>query len=542
LYSNLSTLSSNSLWFQECQENADTIADEELDEQLFPLKEYRLHGRPQSLKENSSTSACWRIDGDDSNCAIWIPESDAFVCIVPGWTEGRFPGAYCEGVFEVELSSDKHLCDNLSVFSSTVEQAIPCLEFLFGLHDSHFQKLSLSYKVDPLDAAGEPLICSLTNRCLEKLLIQNENRENTFSRMAFTPEQSRVLAGSGTNIELSDCRFPDGGVAFVDEARQHSSLTKLCLWCHLLFDDRNFGSCLDYLNLEYLGLHFITFDDEHTCRAVAVAEINYLCLDHCKFEDQEAVQVLVDNIRAERGPKCLSLTRGPFKSPERLGELMNALRGNTYLERLDLGCLYVRDGCFQSIVSALPENRGMTHLGLNGCSVDDRCWDNLVGAIAKHPSLLTLSFKDINDDDEDANENENESWFLKRHDPMMHSLAGMLTENEQVDDIQVDNSFDPDVWDAVVAPRLEINLYRKRFRAIQAIGLEKTRAAIVARALARIALSDVKSESSLIFMVLSQNCDVCCSFLDGILTRDNHISVPSRNRSRLPSEDVTCPL
>jgi hypothetical protein len=52
------------------------------------------------------------------------------------------------------------------------------------------------------------------------------------------------------------------------------------------------------------------------------------------------------------------------------------------------------------------------------------------------------------------------------------------------------------VWDAIVVPRLEIHLYRKRFRAVQSIGLEKTRAAVVARALARIALTDVKSEYS----------------------------------------------
>jgi hypothetical protein len=159
-----------------------------------------------------------------------------------------------------------------------------------------------------------------------------------------------------------------------------------------------------------------------------------------------------------------------------------------------------------------------------------------MGAIAKHPSLRTLFFNYIYDGNGDE-----DIMFFNRHDPI-HSLAGMLAENEQVDDIQVDNLFDRDVWDAAVVSRLEINLYRKRFRAVQAIGLEKTRAAVVVRALARIALADVTSESSLTFMVLSQNCDVCCGYLDDILTLDNYISVPSRNRSRLPSEDATGPL
>jgi hypothetical protein len=130
---------------------------------------------------------------------------------------------------------------------------------------------------------------------------------------------------------------------------------------------------------------------------------------------------------------------------------------------------------------------------------------------------------------------EDGSSLFERNAPI-HLIAGMLTENEQVDEIQVDDSFDRTVWEAVVVPRLEINMYRKRFRAIQAIGLEKTGASIVTRALARIALAGVKSESSLIFMVLSQ------SYLDEMLTRDNHSSCPSRKRSRLPSEDATGPL
>jgi hypothetical protein len=299
---------------------------------------------------------------------------------------------------------------------------------------------------------------------LEQLLIQNENRE--ISSSVWLSRQSNLaylpLLEQSSGCRLQGCIFPDEGVAFVDTARQHSSLTKLSLWERLPFDFINFVWCLHHVNLEYLRLTCITLDGE-SCRAVATAEINYLHLAYCEFEDEEAVQVLVDNIRVERGPKGLCLKGEPFKSHERLGDLMNALRGNTSLERLDLGSFFVRTGSFQALVTALPENRGLTHLGLTFCTVDDRCWD-------------------------------------------------------------------------------KINLYRKRFRAIQAIGLDKTRAAITARALARIALADVRSESSLIFMVLSQNCDVFCSHLDEVLSRDNHISVPSRKRSRLPTEDATSPL
>jgi hypothetical protein len=72
----------------------------------------------------------------------------------------------------MEMSSDnKALLWSSLVFSYYVEQAMPCLEFLVGLHDSHFEKLGLSYKVVPGVYAREPLLCPLTTRCLEKLLL-----------------------------------------------------------------------------------------------------------------------------------------------------------------------------------------------------------------------------------------------------------------------------------------------------------------------------------------------------------------------------------
>jgi hypothetical protein len=441
----------------------------------------------------------------DEHRAIWIPGtgSDAFVCINHWRVEQKnlLPRAYREGVFKVALSSHQ----SLSVFSATVNRAMPCLEFLFGLHDIHFHELGLAYSV-PEDDEEEPHICcTLTNRCLEKLLRQNEKRKNTFYCMSFTPEHSRVLAASGTNIGLYNCSIPDEGVAFVDAARQHSSLAKLSLYERLPFDSRNFIACLDHLNLEYLGISHITLDDE-SFRAVATAEINYLYLERCKFEDEDAVQVLIDNVRAERGPKGLCLKGEPFRSSETLGDFMNALRGNTYLERFDLRSLDFRTGSFQALVAALPENRGLTHLGLAHCAVNDRCWDKLISAIAEHPSLRTFYFEEIY--------HENES-----PEPI-HALAGMLAENKQVDEIEVDDSFDRDVWDTVVAPRLEINSYRKRLLAIQKIQNPATRAAVTA-----IALAHLESKHSLQFMLFSQNEDIISSYLSEALTRNDAASI-----------------
>jgi hypothetical protein len=149
------------------------------------------------------------------------------------------------------------------------------------------------------------------------------------------------------------------------------------------------------------------------------------------------------------------------------------LRGNTYLERLDLADLHVGDGKLEALVDALPEIVGLVHLGFRRCTLGDGCWNPIMGAISEHPTLRTLLFGSIGD--------ENEGWLLKRRD-RIGALAGMLSENEQVEDIQVEQDFDEDdtyeydedtydrvVWDELVVPRLECNLYRKRFAPIQRI-------------------------------------------------------------------------
>jgi hypothetical protein len=64
----------------------------------------------------------------------------------------------------------------------------------------------------------------------------------------------------------------------------------------------------------------------------------------------------------------------------------------------------------------------------------------------------------------------------------------MLLANQQVDEIPFDDhTFDQALWDVLVVLGLEYNLYRKRFVPLQKIGEPSTRAAVVARALARVA-------------------------------------------------------
>jgi hypothetical protein len=83
----------------------------------------------------------------------------------------------------------------------------------------------------------------------------------------------------------------------------------------------------------------------------------------------------------------------------------------------------------------------------------------------------------------------------------------MLSVNERIEKMRFyDNTFDEDDWNTQVSPRLECDLYRKRFPSIQKIAVTSTRAAALARALAKIA-----SKPHLVLMLLNQNHDVMLS-------------------------------
>jgi hypothetical protein len=148
-----------------------------------------------------------------------------------------------------------------------------------------------------------------------------------------------------------------------------------------------------------------------------------------------------------------------------------------------------------------------------------------MAAISTHRTLRTLTFPRIYDAD-------GESCFKIRQ--RTKAIADMLLVNKHIDAIPFfcDVAVLREDWNALVAPRVECNLYRKRFLIIPKIKELPTRAAVVGRALAR-----VEKNPSLVWMVLSQNHDIICSYLLN-KARDDSASVPSRKRSRSPSADA----
>jgi hypothetical protein len=115
-----------------------------------------------------------------------------------------------------------------------------------------------------------------------------------------------------------------------------------------------------------------------------------------------------------------------------------------------------------------------------------------MAAISTHPSLRMLEFREIQD------KNQNDSSSSMKGDRTI-AVAEMLKVNTQVDEIPFDIIRSTSNRNKVIAPRVESNLYRKRFPALQKIQLPSTRTAIVAMALARVA-----SKPSLLWMILSR--------------------------------------
>jgi hypothetical protein len=496
----------------------------------YKIQEFRLQGGTQSLK--AFLDFCFLENGKyDKNRIVWITEN-AFIRL-GGYIV--LPGDYRYQRFGLKLwatDDDMHIVHSpdyeLYIHSSTTEEAIAALDLLAGLQDSYFKKTKLRYDGGRF---GRRPICPLMGRHLE-IFVRNANRVNTFHYMIFTRDQCRTLASTGTrtNIGFWKCRFEDEGIAFVEASAARENLYSGP--GTLRFSDKipfkeNLRLFLSQNRLESLTLCDIRSLSEESCSSLAAAELQDLKLLRCGLADGGAA--LVESVREGRGPRGLTIRPRLFDSPERFISFIHALRGNTYLQRLDLSNDDYNEGSPQALASALLENKGLVHFGLDGCKLEDHCWSDLMVAISTHPTLRTLKFRDIRHVD-----GQSSSPYTKW--ARTQAVADMLLLNKHIDDIPFDyvGTFDRDDWNALVAPRVECNLYWKRCAAIQKIKAPPTRAAVVAQALAR-----VEKKPSLVWMVLSQSHDVISTYRGTAWTRENDsISVPSRKRRYSPSADA----
>jgi hypothetical protein len=464
-------------------------------------KEYRLIRQPESLEAFVSLFSTFRL--------VWISDN---TFVVRDSQRDKLPEIYRNQWFEVMLDHGRRH-RSLMIYSSTLDGAITCVDFLVGLPDTHYEEFKLAYRVP--GEIGRPHTCLELHAKLVEKMLQHGVRKTFFHSFILTPEQSRILVSFGSHVGLERCKFQDWGAAFVETLREksiESRLAKMTILYLLPFNEENLYLLLEQKKIKSLTLSDIKCLSTACCRAVALSELEDLVLRSCVLVDQGAA--LLESVQKGRGPKGLCIKSfgmgdemlpfsEQFDDSDRFISFLNALRNNTYLERLDLHHIFEHE-ILQALSAALLGNKGLTHLGLNGCSLNDSCWSDILGAISQHPSLRTLNLSSI-DGKLDTTE-------------AIKQIASMLKTNKHVEDIRFDNStFDrydwnkydaPGLeWNKNVAPRLEYNLYQRRCRAIQKVTVSSTRAAVLANALAH-----VESKPVLLWMLLSQNLDTITSY------------------------------
>jgi hypothetical protein len=122
----------------------DVLLRLELQHQLGALREFRLNAPSESLKEFVDHFKNDDGVGDyDQNQVIWIGDG-AFIRVGADPVVGDgFYGECTRTRFHLSLNNL-----SLNIHSKTLDEAMGCLDFLFGLSDSHFGELVIYYNAD----------------------------------------------------------------------------------------------------------------------------------------------------------------------------------------------------------------------------------------------------------------------------------------------------------------------------------------------------------------------------------------------------------
>jgi hypothetical protein len=244
----------------------------------YTFKEFRLQGETESLKDFVDM---FLLENRRCNteCIVWITEN-SFARLGSGTD---LPSeCYRDQRFSLKLSTSDVFSYNpeLSIHSSSTEEAIAAPDLLAGLHDSYFEKMELQYNSG---RNGQRPVCPLRGRHLE-IFVCNPNRQNSFYGMVFTRDQCGTLATSGirTNVGFWNCEFEDEGIAFVEafaaRENQEAGPCKLSIRGRLLIDEGNFRLFLSQYTLESLTLYGIVMRHVDSCRALATADLQNLAV------------------------------------------------------------------------------------------------------------------------------------------------------------------------------------------------------------------------------------------------------------------------
>lgn len=483
------------------------------------FSEYRLVQKPDSLYDLASL-----FYGGKKSRLLWVSE-ESFLTLNGEPNCCDLPKEeFRHDFFRINFSSDRyaeleHPWLSLNVFSTSREEANKAVALLFELPDTIYHSVTLLLGTYFLDQHHCP--CPLDASNLAQLQAKYQNVE--FQGVTFvSSEQSCALANmvqSSRKLCLTSCKFSDGGSSFVDEfVTREKTIQNKCACAkfaeNLPFDERNLikfleslkGQKCEQLTLELYDIYLLK---PEVCRAIADAEVKELNLTHCILGDQGSA--LSENIRQGRGPKGLSLDAdpslplGPFQSMNGWKIFLNSLRQARKLKILLMSLWMPPGDCddlLEVLADAMAENRSLEVLHIDGYLRHDDGWFELVHAVSQHPSLCALGLPGIYFEHEGSN-------LLDRKRDRTNAIIDMLAVNDQLEEICTNghSTCDWRLWGSSVTPKLECNIYRKRFAKVSNTMLGSTRAARMGRV-----LTSVSSKPSLMWLLLSMNPDCVVTY------------------------------
>jgi hypothetical protein len=244
-------------------------------------------------------------------------------------------------------------------------------------------------------------------------------------------------------------------------------------------------------SLKTLRLEDMTLDKEH-CIALEINDRTDLEIElsNCKLTD-DGTQAFLDSQRRNKGPDKL------LNCKMDVSVLAEAVRGNTSLKSLkpcgELDHDQLSPGDFETLAQALKENEGLVTLDIAGQPIIEESWRLILKSIQNHPSLQVLDLHLTPSSRKMSSATKTER---------MLAIVEMLQVNTVILQIHMLlHECDKQVLQDLINPRLQLNLYRLRVRAI------KVAPGMLRRKLVACALGKVSKNINLLWLILRENVD-----------------------------------
>jgi hypothetical protein len=224
-------------------------------------------------------------------------------------------------------------------------------------------------------------------------------------------------------------------------------------------------------------------------------EIRLSCCSLADDDRGAVAAAFVDCLQSDRGP--VSLYRCKIQSHI----LTNVLTGNSRVTRLTLGYYDMNDPIMSLLFTTiLANNRGLVDLDLRCHSIIDDNWSILCHSLERHPTLTNLDLRDTR-----PTRQASDGVMLEQKIQRTRAIADLLEQNTILQTVHLSEQERAGrIYEELIQPRLEMNLYRSRALAIKDTSNDRPfREKVLGRA-----LYCVRCNPNLVWIFLSQNVDV----------------------------------